>query len=84
MSNEMTEKYLAQMLEGYENHFAQMAQAVEGMEAQLEEAKKQREDVASHIKSLKDRLGLAEEGSDKPELKLVPEVDEELSEVTEE
>jgi uncharacterized protein YhaN len=83
MSNEVTEKYLAQMLEGYENHYAQMEQAVEGMEAQLSEAKKQREEVETHIKELKDLLGLGEE-SETPKLKLVPEVDEELSEVTEE
>ena len=84
MSNEVTEKYLAQMLEGYENHYAQMEQAVEGMQSQLTEATKQREEVSNHINELKAILGLEDEGEGEPSLKLVSDADEELNEVTEE
>ena len=59
-----TEKYLAQLLEGYERNIEPLRQAIENLEGQLEGATKQKEEMETGIVDLKELLGLENEGDE--------------------
>tara|TARA_R110002020_G_scaffold281534_4_gene497218 strand:- start:5 stop:238 length:234 start_codon:yes stop_codon:yes gene_type:complete len=69
--NELTEKYLARMLEGAEAGLAQLDGTLEQINAQLSNMEEQRDEMVTAIADLKSLLGLEEEGEDTPNLKLV-------------
>ena len=59
--NEVNEKYLQQMLVGYERNITQLDNAIEQMNAQKDSAEAQHEEMATAIKDLKELLGVTEE-----------------------
>jgi len=59
--SEISDKYLAQMLEGYENNLEGITKAIEQMETQMQNAKENREDMLTTISELKEDLGISEE-----------------------
>ena len=69
---ETTEKYLAQMLEGYEQNLPQLDQALEQLKMQLRQMEEQRESMLDGITELKGLLGLKDE-TETPHLALVKE-----------
>jgi|ETNvirenome_6_85_1030632.scaffolds.fasta_scaffold12830_2 hypothetical protein len=79
--NELTEKYLARMLEGAEAGMAQVEGTMEQIKAQLTNMEEQRDEMVTAIADLKDLLGLEEEDSfsmgEKADLKLVTDEEEE-------
>jgi len=68
---ELTEKYLAKMLEGAENGLSQMDTALEQVNGQLDAMQSQRQEMLTAVEELKGLLGLSEEGSLSEEEKLV-------------
>ena len=58
---ELTEKYLARMLEGAEQGLDQVDTAVEQINGQLEAMMEQREEMVTAVAELKDLLGLKDE-----------------------
>lgn len=56
-----SEKFLAQMLEGYENGIQGVDNYIAETEAALEKAKQQKEEMLQSITELKECLGLSEE-----------------------
>ena len=69
--DELTEKYLARMLEGAEAGLGQLDGTLEQINAQLSNMEEQRNEMVTAIADLKSLLGLEEEGEDTPNLKLV-------------
>ena len=61
MSTKLSEKYLATMLEGYENGITGVDKYIEETTQQLENAKKQRQEMLDSIAELKECLGLDDE-----------------------
>ena len=59
--DEKTEKYLAQLLEGYERNIEPLEQAIQNLENQLEGATRQKEEMVTGIVDLKELLGLEDE-----------------------
>ena len=59
--DEKTEKYLAQLLEGYERNVDPLQQGINQLETQLEGARKQKEEMETGIADLKELLGLEDE-----------------------
>jgi Glu-tRNA(Gln) amidotransferase subunit E-like FAD-binding protein len=59
--NEVTEKYLAKMLEGAEQGLAQMDMAQEQINGQLKAMIEQREEMVTAIEELRGLLGLEDE-----------------------
>jgi cell division protein ZapA (FtsZ GTPase activity inhibitor) len=59
--NELTEKYLARMLEGAEQGLEQIDTAVEQINTQMESMMEQRQEMMTAINELKDLLGLEDE-----------------------
>jgi hypothetical protein len=59
---EQTEKYLAQMLEGYESNLGPISAAMDQLKQQLDGLTEQREGMENGIAELKELLGLSEEG----------------------
>ena len=59
--DEKTEKYLAQLLEGYERNIEPLQQGINQLETQLEGARKQQEEMETGIVDLKELLGLEDE-----------------------
>ena len=59
--DEKTEKYLAQLLEGYERNIEPLSQAIQNLENQLEGATRQKEEMETGIVDLKELLGLDDE-----------------------
>jgi len=59
--DEKTEKYLAQLLEGYERNMEPLQQGINQLETQLEGARKQQEEMETGIADLKELLGLEDE-----------------------
>ena len=59
--NEATEKYLAQMLEGYEQNIGPINAALDQLENQKEGLTEQRDAMVAGIAELKQLLGLEEE-----------------------
>jgi hypothetical protein len=59
--DEKTEKYLAQLLEGYERNMEPLQQGINQLETQLEGARKQKEEMETGIVDLKELLGLEDE-----------------------
>ena len=59
--SEVSDKYLAQMLEGYENNLEGITTAIDQMETQMKNAKENREDMITTISELKEALGVSEE-----------------------
>jgi hypothetical protein len=74
--NEITEKYLARMLEGAEQGLSQLDMAVEQINGQLENMADQREEMEEAVRELKELLGLDEEAT-QPELLVEDGSDEE-------
>ena len=73
-----TEKFLAKMVEGYEMNMPQIDEAIEqltaqvkNMSEQLEKMETQRDTMTVELVELKDLLGLEDEVSNDPALKLV-------------
>ena len=64
MTENAHEKYLAQMLEGFEKGLEGITNFIEENEKQVEEAKTRREEIVESIAELKGLLGLSEEASD--------------------
>jgi uncharacterized protein YhaN len=62
--DETTEKYLSQMLEGYERNITQIDTALEQMAEQLKGAEDQKETMLTAIEDLRGLLGLSEEEED--------------------
>ena len=58
---EVTEKYLARMLEGAEQGLAQVKAAIEQINDQLAKMHDQRDELTTAVTELKDLLGLEEE-----------------------
>ena len=73
--NEITEKYLARMLEGAEQGLSQLDMAVEQINGQLENMADQREEMEEAVRELKELLGLEDEVQ-KPELLVEDNVDQ--------
>ena len=65
--NDVTEKYLAKMLEGAEQGLNQVEMALQQMEEQQRGLNAQRGEVTIAIKELKDLLGLEEEDEEEEE-----------------
>ena len=61
--NEVSEKYLQQMLQGYERNITQLDSAIEQMLAQQEGAEKQKEEMLTAISDLRELLGVTDEDS---------------------
>tara|TARA_R110002051_G_scaffold323228_1_gene416148 strand:+ start:92 stop:310 length:219 start_codon:yes stop_codon:yes gene_type:complete len=61
--NEVSEKYLQQMLQGYERNITQLDSAIEQMLAQQEGAEKQKEEMITAISDLRELLGVTDEDS---------------------
>jgi|TARA_A100000172_G_scaffold72743_1_gene53994 hypothetical protein len=59
--NEATEKYLAQMLEGYEQNIGPINAALDQLENQKEGLTEQRDSMVKGVAELKELLGLDEE-----------------------
>ena len=59
--NDITEKYLARMLEGAEQGLTQVEMAIEQVNDQLSKMHDQRDEMSTAVTELKDLLGLAEE-----------------------
>jgi len=68
--NELTEKYLARMLEGAESGLGQVDATMEQINAQIKNMEEQREEMVNAIADLKSILGLEDE-EEPPALKLV-------------
>ena len=64
MTENAQDKYLAQMLEGFEKGLEGITNFIEENEKQVEEAKTRREEIVESIAELKGLLGLSEEASD--------------------
>ena len=73
--NEITEKYLARMLEGAEQGLSQLYMAVQQINGQLENMADQREEMEEAVRELKELLGLEDEVQ-KPELLVEDNVDQ--------
>ena len=58
-----TDKYLAQMLEGYEKGLESITEFIDSHREQLEGATTRREEMISEIAQLKELLGIAEEAN---------------------
>ena len=58
------DKYLAQMLEGFEKGLEGITNFIEENENQLQEARTRREEMLDSIAELKDLLGISEEATD--------------------
>lgn len=58
------DKYLAQMLEGFEKGLEGITNFIEENENQLQEARARREEMLDSIAELKDLLGISEEATD--------------------
>jgi hypothetical protein len=58
------DKYLAQMLEGFEKGLEGITNFIEENEKQLEEARGRREEIIESIAELKGLLGISEEEAD--------------------
>jgi hypothetical protein len=56
-----TDKYLAQMLEGYEKGLESITEFIDNHREQLEGATARREEMISEIAQLKELLGISEE-----------------------
>ena len=61
MDKLVQDKYLAQMLEGYEKGLEGITNFIEENEKQVEEAKVRREEIVASIAELKEHLGIEEE-----------------------
>jgi len=61
---EVTEKYLARMLEGAEQGLAQVKAAIEQINDQLAKMHDQRDELTTAVTELKDLLGLTGEEED--------------------
>jgi len=59
--NETTEKYLSQMLEGYEQNLGPVSAALDQLEQQRKGLQDQRDSMVAGIAELKGLLGLEEE-----------------------
>jgi hypothetical protein len=59
--NETNEKYLQQMLEGYERNMTQLDSAIEQMKSQLEGAETQKSDMVVAVSDLKELLGITDD-----------------------
>jgi hypothetical protein len=59
--NETNEKFLAMMLEGYEQNVAGITEGIKRLEAQLVEAQEARTNMEKDVADLKDLLGLEDE-----------------------
>jgi len=57
------DKYLAQMLEGYEKGLESIDEFIQNHTEQLEGATARREEMISEIQELKDLLGVSEEAN---------------------
>ena len=68
--NESTEKYLAQMLEGYEQNLGPVNAALDQLENQKKGLTEQRDAMIEGIAELKVLLGIEEE-DEEPKLQLV-------------
>jgi hypothetical protein len=55
------DKYLAQMLEGYEKGLTNIDEFIEQHETQIEEAKTRRAEIVASVDELKSLLNLSEE-----------------------
>jgi hypothetical protein len=58
------DKYLAQMLEGFEKGLEGITNFIEENEKQVEEARARREEILESIAELKELLGISEEATD--------------------
>ena len=63
--SEVTEKYLARMLEGAEQGLEQVNTAMPQIHAQLESMEEQKKEMEIAVAELKDLLGLNEEEEEK-------------------
>jgi len=63
ISKDMTDKYLAQMLEGAEQGLTQMETALEQIKAQQENITKRRDELKTIVIDLRKILGLGDEPS---------------------
>ena len=59
--NDITEKYLARILEGAEQGLTQVEMAIEQINDQLAKMHDQRDEMSTAVTELKDLLGLEEE-----------------------
>ena len=73
--NELTEKYLARMLEGAEAGMNQVETAIEQIHQQLKGMEEQKTEMETAIADIKSLLGLEDE-EETPALKLVKEDNE--------
>ena len=64
MTESAQDKYLAQMLEGFEKGLEGITNFIEENETQVKEAKARREEIVESIAELRGLLGLSEEASD--------------------
>lgn len=70
---EMTEKYVAKALEGYEQNYKGVSDAITQVETQLETFKAQRAEMLEGITEMREILGLSEE--DSPSMSIVTDGD---------
>jgi len=70
---EMTEKYVAKALEGYEQNYKGVSDAITQVETQLETFKAQRAEMLEGITEMREILGLSEE--DSPAMSIVTDGD---------
>ena len=70
---EMTEKYVAKALEGYEQNYKGVSDAITQVETQLETFKVQQAEMLEGITEMREILGLAEEAS--PAMSIVTDGD---------
>jgi len=70
---EMTEKYVAKALEGYEQNYKGVSDAIKQVETQLETFKVQRAEMLEGITEMREILGLSEEAS--PAISIVTDGD---------
>tara|TARA_R100000951_G_scaffold31124_1_gene26706 strand:- start:1069 stop:1299 length:231 start_codon:yes stop_codon:yes gene_type:complete len=70
---EMTEKYVAKALEGYEQNYKGVSDAITQVETQLETFKAQRAEMLEGITEMREILGLSEE--DSPTMSIVTDGD---------
>jgi|ETNvirome_6_1000_1030641.scaffolds.fasta_scaffold46847_1 hypothetical protein len=59
--DDITEKYLSQLLEGYENNIGQVRQNIAALGEQLEQLDAHEEDMQTGITELRELLGLKDE-----------------------
>jgi len=64
MQDNAQDKYLSQMLEGYEKALPEMGEFISNAEAQLKGATERREEIIASIAELKELLGIADEADE--------------------